>query len=263
MNLSELITKLDAIRTDLHADFKAEHSDYDPASVNAEILMSLVACLWNLAGPRATDQWLDEVRKDLLEDGGEYNNPGDMVHISIAVREAMRTIEFSTTHFTCCEAPKDQEHMFGCPNSTENRDSSGRLDFASRPDNPDPEPNNYDLCPHCGASYLEDAGHDCDEGGLSEEEMIRAGISVKPDHITGLVDLLMEPVEYERKYSESCPTCGSHEIRSVEVGNLSPGLVCKELEQRFRCDKCGSGWVNRAMVSFYETEVATPVKGGE
>ena len=29
--------------------------------------------------------------------------------------------DLEPTHFNCCHAPKDMGHMFGCPNSTENK----------------------------------------------------------------------------------------------------------------------------------------------
>ena len=60
------------------------------------------------------------------------------------------TPDLEPTHYNCCHAPKDLGHMFGCPNSTENKGD---------------EPNDYALCVHCGASHHMDEAHQCKGAG--------------------------------------------------------------------------------------------------
>ena len=36
-------------------------------------------------------------------------------------KKKKKQINLEPTHFNCCHAPKQLGHMYGCPNSTENK----------------------------------------------------------------------------------------------------------------------------------------------
>ena len=47
----------------------------------------------------------------------------DWAGLRAAFEAATAEPDLEPTPFNCCHAPKDQGHMFGCPNSTENKGS--------------------------------------------------------------------------------------------------------------------------------------------
>ena len=84
---------------------------------------------------------------------GEIMQAIDWVGLRVAFERATTGPDLEPTHYNCCHAPKDQGHMFGCPNSTENKGD---------------ETNDYALCVHCGASHHMDEAHTCTDTDMIE-----------------------------------------------------------------------------------------------
>ena len=51
----------------------------------------------------------------------EIMNAIDWRGLRKAFADATAKPDLEPTHYNCCHAPKDMGHMFGCPNSTENK----------------------------------------------------------------------------------------------------------------------------------------------